>query len=188
MGDTPSYIKSLLMPSAKPAQGRKVWSIDLQRVWIPFLLSTNVMGDTAIPADALGAPLRLAYDKDGMVKFSTSGRPVIKVVKSVAEVITLVRENFTANLLSYANGVATNREADYTALVKRAMTEAEPIQAHDKAELEKAVTLQVQQAVREAEAKAKAEANAEAVAKAEAVKGQAPAGTNQQGKREAVTV
>ena len=66
---TPSYIKSLLQPTTKRESGRKVWSIDLQYVWLPFFTATNVQGDTAIPHEAIGAPLRLAKDKDGSVKF-----------------------------------------------------------------------------------------------------------------------
>ncbi|GAJ15229.1 unnamed protein product, partial [marine sediment metagenome] len=65
MKDTPNYIKSLLLPNAKSPRGRRVWSIDLETAWLPFFTATNTMGDTAIPADALGAPIRLAYDKDG---------------------------------------------------------------------------------------------------------------------------
>ena len=41
------------------------------------------MGDTAIPSEALGAPLRLGYNKDGTVKFSNSGKPVIRVAKEL---------------------------------------------------------------------------------------------------------
>ena len=61
--ETPNYIKSLLIPSIKKPQGRRVWSIDLEQVWLPFFTATNTMGDTAIPVDALGCPLRLGYDK-----------------------------------------------------------------------------------------------------------------------------
>ena len=70
---TPSYIKSLLQPTTKRESGRKVWSIDLESIWLPFFIATNVQGDTAIPHDALGALLRLAYEKDGSVKFSKTG-------------------------------------------------------------------------------------------------------------------
>src|SRR3990172_124444 len=35
--ETPSYIKSLLIPNGKKPAGRKVWSIDLETVWLPFL-------------------------------------------------------------------------------------------------------------------------------------------------------
>ncbi|MBA7709368.1 hypothetical protein ES703_118283 [subsurface metagenome] len=190
MGDTPTYIKNLLMPSAKPRTGRRAWSIDLQQVWIPFFTSTNVMGDTAIPLDALGCPLRLAYDKDGSVKFSKTGRPVIKIAKPVSDCIGLVRENFTANLLAYAHSVATEKAEAYIAQVKLAQKQGEPIHQHDTTELNKAVKLQLEQALREAEVKAQAEAEAEAQAKVEAQAVNPPATNSdkQPSKREAVKV
>ena len=39
--NTPNYIKSLLAPNTKKPQGRKVWSIDLETVWLPFFTATN---------------------------------------------------------------------------------------------------------------------------------------------------
>ncbi len=186
--DTPTYIKNLLIPSAKPKTGRRAWSIDLQQVWIPFFTSTNVMGDTAIPLDALGCPLRLAYDKDGSVKFSKSGRPVVKIAKPVSDSISLVRENFTANLLHYAHTVATEQAEAYIAQVKSAQKQGEPISQHDTNELNKAVKLQIEQAVREAEAKAQAEAVANAQVEAQAVNTSATNSDKNPSKREAVKV
>ena len=63
-----TYIKQLLIPNGKKPQGRRVWAIDLETVWMPFFTATNTMGDTALPADVLGAPLRLAYNGDGSGK------------------------------------------------------------------------------------------------------------------------
>ena len=167
--ESPSYIKSLLMPTAKPPVGRRAWSIDLQQVWIPFFYSTNVMGDTAIPLDALGCPLRLAYDKDGSVKFSKNGRPTIRIAKPISDSIKLVRENFTANLMQYSHSVATRKAEDYNTLVKKALAEGQPIAQHDTTELNRAVKLQIEQALREAEAKAEAEAEAPAKVEPQAV-------------------
>jgi len=82
--ETPNYIKALLMPNGKKPAGRKAWSIDLETVWLPFFTATNTVGDTHISPDALGAPLRLAYDADGSVKFSKTGRPITKVAKELA--------------------------------------------------------------------------------------------------------
>ena len=188
MGDTPNYIKNLLMPSAKPTKGRKSWSIDLQQVWIPFFTSTNVMGDTAIPLDALGCPLRLAYEKDGSVRFSKTGRPVVKIAKPVADSISLVRENFTANLVNYAHSVATDKAEAYIAQVKMAVKQGEPIIQRDTNELNKAVKLQIEQAMREAEAKAQAEAEALAKVEAQAVNTPATNSEKQPSKRETVKV
>ena len=186
--ESPNYIKSLLMPTAKPPVGRRAWSIDLQQVWIPFFTSTNVMGDTAIPLDALGCPLRLAYDKDGSVKFSRTGRPVIRVAKAIADSIKLVRENFTANLMQYAHSVATRKAEDYNALVKTALAEGKPIAQHDTTELNRAVKLQLEQAMREAEAKAEAEAEAPAKVEPQADKSAPTTDEKPTTKREMVKV
>jgi len=154
MKDTPNYIKSLLIPTAKSPSGRRVWSIDLETVWLPFLTATNTMGDTAIPVDALGSPIRLAYDKDGSVKFGRTGRPVSRVAKPISDSVTLIRQNFVANLQQYAEQVATDKPKDYARQVEMATTAGEPIIAHDKAELDKAIQLQIQEAMRQAEAEA----------------------------------
>ncbi len=83
--ETPSYIAALLQPQPSKPTGRKVWSIDLETVWLPFLTATNVVKATAIPSEALGAPLRLQYEDDGEVKFSKTGRPVVRVAKEIAD-------------------------------------------------------------------------------------------------------
>lgn len=161
MEQTPNYIRQLLMPTAKPPQGRRAWSIDLQSVWIPFFLATNTMGDTAIPHDSLGCPLRLAYAKDGTVKFSPTGRPVIRIAKPISSQIALVRENFSANLRQYATLVSKDRAKEYQAQVKMALAQGEPISIHDNAEMAKAVKLQVELALKQAEEKALADQQAE---------------------------
>jgi len=157
--ETPQYIKSLLIPNGKKPTGRRVWSIDLETVWLPFFLATNTMGETNIPAEALGAPLRLAYNADGSVKFSKSGRPVTKVAKDLSDNIRLVRENFTASLQSYANGVIAENPEAYKAQVQAAQKAGEPILTKDRHNLEQAIAKMKQEeldkAIAEAEAKAK---------------------------------
>ena len=157
---TPSYIKSLLMPNGKKQTGRRVWSIDMETVWLPLLHATNVMGDTAIPAEALGAPIRLSYDRDGAVKFGKSGRPVTKVVKEISQTVTLIRENLVANLQDYTAQVAESKAKEYKVSVTSALKAGKPILDNDKAELSKAVQAQLDEAVRKAEAEAQAEAEA----------------------------
>jgi len=154
MKTTPNYIKSLLLPNAKSPTGRRVWSIDLESVWLPFFMATNTMGDTAIPLDALGSPIRLAYDKDGGVKFSKAGRPVTKVVKPIADSVTLIRQNFVANLQQYAEQVATDRQSDYAKLIEQSVIAGKPIKDHDKVELDKAIQLQLEEAMRQAQKEA----------------------------------
>ena len=167
--ETPQYIKALLMPTTKAQKGRRVWSIDLETVWLPFFVATNTMGDTAIPHDALGAPLRLAYDKDGSVKFSPNGRPVIKVAKPISESVGMVRDNFVAHLQQYTETVATGRQADYALQVEMAQKAGVPIANHDSQQLNLAMQAQLAEAMRQAEV-AKAEApQAEAEAEKELV-------------------
>ena len=115
------------------------------------------MGDTAIPLDALGSPIRLAYDKDGGVKFSKAGRPVTKVVKPIADSVTLIRQNFVANLQQYAEQVATDRQSDYAKLIEQSVIAGKPIKDHDKVELDKAIQLQLEEAMRQAQEEAKSQ-------------------------------
>jgi len=164
MGDTPSYIKSLLTPNGKKPTGRRVWSLDLESIWQPFFFATNLQGDTAIPLDALGAPLRLAYNQDGSVKFSKSGRPVIKVAKPIADSVKLVRENFAANLVAYAESVAEANPKGYETLQRNAIKAGKPIVTADNANMRKAVAEAMEKSMAEAEAPAPAETPAPKVA------------------------
>ena len=77
------------------------------------------MGDTALPSEALGAPLRLGYNKDGTVKFSNAGKPVIRVAKELSDSVKMVRENFVAGLQAYANGVATENPDGFKAEIEK---------------------------------------------------------------------
>jgi len=154
MGDTPNYIKSLLIPNGNKPRGRRVWSLDLESIWLPFFTATNLQRDTAIPLDALGAPLRLGYDQDGSVKFSKSGRPVVKVAKPIADSVKLVRENFAANLVAYAEGVAQDNPKGYEALQKRASKAGQPIATADKKNMDKAIAEAMEKSMAEAEAPA----------------------------------
>ena len=139
MSNTPNYIKSLLAPNTKKQQGRKVWSIDLESVWIPFFTATNTMGDTAIPNDALGCPMRLAYDKTGEVRFSQTGRPIIRVAKELSDNVRLVRANFEANLISYTGSVMNDNAEAYKAQLEQSNKAGAPIGQHDSLELSKAL-------------------------------------------------
>ena len=154
--ETPNYIKSLLTPTTKQPQGRKVWSIDLQQVWLPFFTATNTMGDTAIPSEAIGCPLRLGYDKAGQVRFSQAGRPVIRIAKEIADNVRLVRENFTAGLQGYANMVITQNPEGYKAEVEKAREAGQPIVQKDKANLEQAIAKAMEEAIEKSQAKGKA--------------------------------
>jgi len=139
--DTPNYVKTLLAPGGKKSGSRKVWSIDLEYVWLPFFTATNVQGDTAIPKEALGAPLRLAKDKDGTVKFSKSGRPVTRVAPELSEQIKIVRENFVASLTGYAAKVASENPQGYKGEVEACHKAGEPITARAHMDIELAIRM-----------------------------------------------
>jgi hypothetical protein len=138
MSDTATYIKRLLIPNGKKPQGRKVWSIDLETVWIPFLTATNTTGDSAISTEALGCPLRLAYAKDGSVKFNQNGKPTIRVNKTLSDTIRVIRENFTATLITHYESVIEAYPEDYKAQVELNHKAGEPIALADKEALDKA--------------------------------------------------
>ena len=150
--NTPSYIKSLVVPTTQKQQGRKVWSIDLQEVWIPFFTATNAQGDTSIPPSALGCPLRLGYDKAGQVRFSQAGRPIIRVAKELSDGVRMVRDNFTANLIAYAGKVANDNTEKYKAMIEASVKAGEPIRRYDANQLEHALELKAkEEAEKEAE-------------------------------------
>jgi hypothetical protein len=148
--ETPNYIKSLFIHNGRKPAGRRIWSIELEQVWLPFLTATNTTGDTAIPADAMGAPLRLGYNQDGSVKFSKTGRPVLKVAKEIADQVRLIRENFATGLLAFATQVSKDNPDGYKAQLETAREAGSPIKAKDNANLNKAMAEQVAEAMAEA--------------------------------------
>lgn len=150
MKNTPNFIKTLVKANGK-SSGRKVWSVDLETVWLPFFTATNTMGDTRIAHEALGAPLRLTYNPDGSVKFSKAGRPVIRVAKDINDNVKLVRENFIAGLQNYASSVISENAEGYKEQVKLATEAGAPIQDHDKEKLEDAMAKAIEQADAESE-------------------------------------
>jgi hypothetical protein len=138
-GDMAGYIKALLMPTTRRSGERRAWSIGVESVWVPFFLATNVAGETALPSDVLGMPLRLAKSKDGAVRFSNSGRPVLKVAPELNAHIGIVRENFVAGLQSYTGMVQQERPDDYKAHVEDAQRAALPIAEATKRDIEEAI-------------------------------------------------
>jgi hypothetical protein len=131
----PGYISALVKPLPGRGTDRRAWSIPLAGVWLPFFTATNTAGETAIEAEALGAPLRLQYEKDGTPKFSQNGKPVIRIVKELSEQIRLVRENFMAGLLSYAQSVQKAMPDEFKTQVEVAQKAGETISGKDAAAL-----------------------------------------------------
>ncbi len=162
-----NMIQNLFKASTRKPQGRKVWSVDLETVWLPFFTATNTDGVTRIAHEALGAPLRLAYNPDGAVKFSKSGKPIIKVAKDIADNVKLVRENFVSGLMDYTHAIVTSKPDDYKAMIVAAQKAGKTIIDKDNKALSNAINELVAQAVAQAEAMEKAEAVAQAVAPTE---------------------
>ena len=146
----PTYIRTLFRPNGSKPVGRKMWSIDLETVWLPFFTASNTDGLSLIPHEALGAPLRLAYEQDGSVKFNAkSGKPVIKVAKDLAEAVRLVRENFVAGLQQFATQVQSKQGDDYKEQVRLNVEAGTPIQVKDKQALDSAIAQLMADAIAE---------------------------------------
>ena len=149
----PTYIKNLLRPNGQKPTGRKVWSIDLETVWLPFFTATNTEGITVIPNESLGAPLRLAYELDGSVRFnSKTGKPVIRVVKDVSDQVRLVRENFVAGLQQYVTSVQSKESEAYKEQARLNIEAGTPIRERDREALDTAIAEMVERAMAEREA------------------------------------
>jgi hypothetical protein len=119
----------MLKPQAKSGGDKRAWSISVRTTWVPFFMATNAKGLSAIEPDVLGAPERLARDKDGSIKFSKSGRPMTRVHPVLAEQVKIARDYYEADLLGYAGNVARELPGKYKAQVELAQRAAEPITA-----------------------------------------------------------
>ena len=151
---TPQPIVDLLRPLANSQSDRRVWSIPLNTVWVPFFTATNVQGATAVSHEALGAPLRLGKAKDGTVRFGSNGKPVVRVNKELSDQVRTVRDNFTASLVDFTAHTQKARAADYKAQVEAALKAGQPVIEAERAAVEAALKAQA-----EAEAKTEAMVN-----------------------------
>ena len=145
----PEFIDMLLRPAPIRTAERKVWGIGLETVVVPFLTATNVCNKTAIPSEALGAPLRLQYDKDGQPKFSDrTGKPIIRVAGEIGQQVRLMRENYTANLAHFTATVLKAEPEKYNAEVQSARTAGQPIVERDRQSIRTAIMLQLQESAK----------------------------------------
>ena len=119
--------KTMLTPTLKKGGDKRAWSIPVATTWVPFFTATNVKGTTTIEPDVLGAPLRLARDKDGSIMFDKAGRPRTKVHPVLAEQVKVARENYEAGLQAYAGNVAREMPTKYKAMVELIQRAAEPV-------------------------------------------------------------
>ena len=129
--NTPNYVSALLMPHAESKSDKRVWSVPLLGVWVPFFTATNAAGETDIAADVIGAPIRLQKNQDGTPKFSKNGRPVLRTAKELSDQIRLVRDNFIFGLMAYAENIRKTMPAEYKAQVEAAENAGAPITKGD---------------------------------------------------------
>jgi hypothetical protein len=129
MALTNADITSMLKPQFKSGSEKRAWSIGIRTTWVPFYTATNAAGKSSIPADVLGAPERLARNKDGSIKFSKSGRPVMRVHPVLAEKVKICRDNYEADLLGYVGRISSEMPGKYKAEVQLAQRAAVPITA-----------------------------------------------------------
>ena len=127
-----------MMPVAKAPMvaDKRSWSIPVMGVLVPFFTATNTQGKTFIPTEALGAPIRLAKDKDGTPRFSSSGRPVFRVVREIADQVRIMRETYIAGLVDHATEVAGAMPDEYKAQVEANMKAGMPLINRDTADLD----------------------------------------------------
>jgi hypothetical protein len=129
MALTNADVKSMLKPTLKKGGDKRAWSIPVSTTGVPFFTATNTKGLTSMEPDVLGAPLRLAKDKDGTIKFSKAGRPMTRVHPVLTEQVKVARENYEANLLAFVGHVASEMPDAYKSQVELAQRAAEPVTA-----------------------------------------------------------
>jgi len=138
MSDTMT-ITSLLRPVVKKTGGRKVWGLDLETTLVPFFTAEAVEGQAYIPPEVLGCPLRLQRDDDGEVKFSKTGKPVIRVAQEMGGMVRLMRENLELNLQAHAVEVKNAHPEAYAKAVKLNQALGNPIAERDSLDLAAAI-------------------------------------------------
>ncbi len=143
-------IASLLRPVVKKTGGRKVWGLDLETTLVPFFTAEAVEGHAYIPPEVLGCPLRLQRNDDGEVKFSKTGKPVIRVAQEMGSMVRLMRENLEANLQAHAIEVKTAKPEEYTKAFKLNQSLGKPIAERDTADLTEAIATRAEAAMKAA--------------------------------------
>lgn len=132
-------ITSLLRPVVKKTGGRKVWGLDLESTLVPFFTAKAVEGQAYIPPEVLGCPLRLQRNDDGEVKFTKSGKPVIRIAQEMGSMVRAMRDNLELNLQAHALEVKTAKPEEYAKAVKLNMTLGKPIADKDALDLTAAI-------------------------------------------------
>jgi hypothetical protein len=151
------FFSALHMPRAKVDGGKRVWGMDLESVVLPHLIATNVMHETDVSLEALGAPIRPNYAKDGTVKFTRNGKPSLSVVKPIRDQVALMRENIIAGIQADTRAVRNDHPEEYTQMVALAKKAGEPIIKADSDNVSAAIKKQIDAAMEEAARKVAAE-------------------------------
>lgn len=132
-------ITSLLRPVVKKTGGRKVWGLDLETTLVPFFTAEAVEGHAYIPPEVLGCPVRLQRNEDGEVKFTKTGKPVIRIAQEMGSMVRAMRDNLELNLQAHAVEVKTANPDKYAQAVKLNMTLGKPIAEKDALDLTAAI-------------------------------------------------
>ncbi len=152
---TDSYIKGLVTPQpTKTAIKRNVKAFDVEFLRT-FAIAQNVEGNTNIPLEAIGAPYRLAQNKDGTIKISASGKPSIRVAKEIVTFGTMIHNNIVAGIQADTDRVFVEKKEACDAMVAASVKAGQPIINSDEKKLSAALKVYA-----DAEAKKAAEAEA----------------------------
>lgn len=122
----------------KKAQ-KQVWAIPLTD-WTSFFTATNVNGKTHVSREALGAPLRLAYNSDDSVKLSKKGIPIVRIAKDISDNVRFVRELVHDGITAYAVDTIENNPDAYEAEKQACAKAGKPIADRDSVNYLKAIT------------------------------------------------
>lgn len=142
VSQTPDY-SAYFRPIARLGKsGKKLWSADLETFWVGKALASNVMGYSDVPLQDIGAPIRVARNKDtNEPKFSSTGRLVTVASPGMKEYVQRVQENVFATLNQFEGNVRDERPEAFGRMVAAAAVAGRPIQekdATDAAEAEEA--------------------------------------------------
>lgn len=149
--------------SHKKPVDKKVWSIGLETVLIPYLTASNAIGATCLNGDVLGCPVRIARNEDGTPKLNKSGKLVTSVHKQIRTQVANMRDAYIAQLRNATRFVQSTETEAYNNQVKIAnRMGAEAMQS------ERSLIAKYEAIKAEAEAEATAEAETKATAEAEA--------------------
>jgi hypothetical protein len=126
----------LFKPVEKKSQDRKVWGIGLSVYWLPFFTASNAAGETNLPPDVLGAPLRVRRDKNtNEPRIGSNGRPSFMVAEPLRLQIQKAQDNVIATLVDYTREKQELHPAEYASQVQMAAEAGAPIMVKDVADI-----------------------------------------------------